>query len=143
MPDLDAVYDELSPAGWPATRAAFRATDNPTDANAARVAQGPEPRLTAAPTPLPTAARRADRKYPDGQMFAGVRKGKRYVSYHLFTSTSNQDSSTASAPSCASACKARPASTSPGSTPTSSTSSTQLTDRGRDLYAERGLLAHG
>src|SRR4051812_1722899 len=80
MPDLDAVYDELS-RRLARHEADFRSTDNPTDANTARSRKDPDATdpdgylLLGAPT----------EKYPDGQMFAGVRRGKRYVSYHLLS----------------------------------------------------------
>ena len=80
MPDLDPVYDELV-RRLSAHEADFRPTDNTTDANTARsrkdeAASDPGSYLLlGAPT----------EKYPDGQMFAGVRRGKRYVSYYLFS----------------------------------------------------------
>ena len=80
MPDLDAVYGELV-RRLSAHEDDFRVTDNTTDANTARsrkdeAASDPGSYLLlGAPT----------EKYPDGQMFAGVRKGKRYVSYYLFS----------------------------------------------------------
>jgi hypothetical protein len=77
MPDLDAVYDELS-RRLSRHEAAFRASDNPTYANAARSRKVARDQadgrsdagfylLLGAPT----------EKYPDGQMFASVRRGKR------------------------------------------------------------------
>ena len=80
MPDLDPVFDELV-RRLSAHEADFRSTDNTTDANTPRsrkdeAASDPGSYLLlGAPT----------EKYPDGQMFAGVRKGKRYVSYYLFS----------------------------------------------------------
>ena len=81
MPDLDAVYDELSRRLARHERD-FRATDNTTDANAARSRKDPAAVADAASYLLLGAP---TDKYPDGQMFAGVRKGKRYVSYYLFS----------------------------------------------------------
>jgi hypothetical protein len=78
MPDLDPVYDELV-RRLSAHEADFRPTDNTTDANTARsrkdeaASDSGSYLLLGAPT----------EKYPDGQMFAGVRRGKRYVSYYL------------------------------------------------------------
>ena len=78
MPDLGAVYEALV-RRLSAHEDDFRVTDNTTDANTARsrkdeAASDPGSYLLlGAPT----------EKYPDGQMFAGVRKGKRYVSYYL------------------------------------------------------------
>jgi hypothetical protein len=80
VPDLDAVYDELV-RRLSAHEEDFRVTDNTTDANTAgsrKDADASDPGsylLLGAPT----------EKYPDGQMFAGLRKGKRYVSYYLFS----------------------------------------------------------
>jgi hypothetical protein len=77
MPDLQLVYDELR-RRLTFHEDAFEASDNLTDANAAtsRKIDAPSPdsySLLGAPTDT----------YPDGQLFAAVRLGKRYVSYHL------------------------------------------------------------
>lgn len=77
MPDLRPVYDELRNR-LAVHEDAFLASDNATDANAAgsRKVDDPSPDsyvLLGAPTAT----------YPDGQLFASVRLGKRYVSYHL------------------------------------------------------------
>jgi hypothetical protein len=77
MPDLQAVFEELR-RRLRVHEDAFRATDNATDANAAggRKVDASDPHtyvLLGAPTD----------RYPDGQYFAGVTLGKRYVSYHL------------------------------------------------------------
>lgn len=77
MPDLVSVFDDLR--GRLARYAAgLRESDNLTDANAAssRKEQAPDQRtyvLLGAPT----------KRYPDGQLFAMVKVGRRYVSYHL------------------------------------------------------------
>lgn len=77
MPDLVPVFDELR--GRLARYAAgLRESANLTDANAAgsRKQDAPEDGtyvLLGAPTD----------RYPDGQLFAMVKVGKRYVSYHL------------------------------------------------------------
>lgn len=80
MPDLDAVYDELV-SRLSAHEAGFRPSDNTTDANAARSRKD-----GAAGEPgsyLLLGA--ATENYPEGQLFASVRRGKRYVSYHLMS----------------------------------------------------------
>jgi hypothetical protein len=79
MPDLQPVYDELR-RRLSVHEDVFRPTDNLTDANAAggRKVDAPSPAtyvLLGAPTD----------RYPDGQYFAGVKLGKRYVSYYLMS----------------------------------------------------------
>ena len=79
MPDLQPVYDELH-RRLSVHEDVFRPTDNLTDANAAggRKVDAPSPAtyiLLGAPTD----------RYPDGQYFAGVKLGKRYVSYYLMS----------------------------------------------------------
>lgn len=79
MPDLQPVFDELC-RRLSVHEDVFERTDNPTDANAAggRRADAPSPDsylLLGAPT----------ESYPGGVSFAGVRLGKRYVSYYLMS----------------------------------------------------------
>ena len=139
MPDLDAVYDELARRLGRHERD-FRSTDNPTDANAPGSRKDPEARvedgnylLLGAPTD----------KYPDGQMFAGIRKGQRYVSYHLFSvylepgqldEVSPELRKRMQGKSCFNFTRVDDALFDELDT---------LTDRGRDLYAERGWLTQG
>jgi hypothetical protein len=137
MPDLDAVYDELS-RRLARHEGEFRVTDNPTDANAARSRKDPDAvadpggyLLLGAPTD----------KYPDGQYFAGVRRGKRYVSYHLF--------SVYLEPSLLDGLSQELRKRMQGKSCFNFTRLDDdlfdeldgLTDRARDHYAERGLLA--
>ncbi len=77
MPDLTPVHDELR-RRLSRYAAGLRESDNLTDANAAasRKEHAPDDGtyvLLGAPTD----------RYPDGQLFAMVRTGARYVSYHL------------------------------------------------------------
>lgn len=77
MPDLQPVFDELV-RRLSVHEDVFHVTTNLTDANAkgGRRADEHDPGsylLLGAPTDT----------YPGGQSFAGVRIGKRYVSYHL------------------------------------------------------------
>lgn len=77
MPDLVPVYDELR-TRLSRYAAGLRESSNLTDANAAasRKEQAFDEAtyvLLGAPT----------ERYPDGQLFAMVKIGKRYVSYHL------------------------------------------------------------
>jgi hypothetical protein len=77
VPDLVPVYDELR-TRLSRYAAGLRESANLTDANAAasRKEQAPDDGtyvLLGAPTG----------RYPDGQLFAMVTIGKRYVSYHL------------------------------------------------------------
>jgi hypothetical protein len=79
MPDLQPVFDELK-RRLAEHEDAFHATVNLTDANAAggRKVEAPDTGtyvLLGAPT----------ERYPDGQYFAGVKLGKRYVSYYLMS----------------------------------------------------------
>lgn len=79
MPDLQSVFDELT-RRLSVHEDAFEATDNLTDANRAggRKAEESSPGsylLLGAPSD----------DYPDGVMFAGVKLGKRYVSYYLMS----------------------------------------------------------
>ena len=79
MPDLQPVYDELC-RRLSVHEDAFLLSDNPTDANspASRKVVAPSPEtyvLLAGPTD----------RYPDGQLFASVKLGKRYVSYYLMS----------------------------------------------------------
>lgn len=79
MPDLLPVYDELR-SRLSAYAAGFRETSNLTDANAAggRKVDAPDD-LAYGLLGAPSA------KYPDGQWFAGVKVGRRYVSYYLMS----------------------------------------------------------
>jgi hypothetical protein len=77
MPDLHPVYAELR-SRLSRHAAGFRESSNVTDANApaSRKERAPDDAtyvLLGAPT----------ERYPDGQLFAMVKVGKRYVSYHL------------------------------------------------------------
>ncbi len=136
MPDLDTVYDELS-RRLARHEGDFRPTHNSTDANAPRSRKDPDAvdpgsyLLLGAPTD----------RYPDGQMFAGVRKGKRYVSYYLTSVYLEPGQLESLSPDLRKRMQGK-----------SCFNFTQvdedlfeeldaLTDRGRDLYAERGLLA--
>lgn len=79
MPDLQPVFDELC-RRLSVHEDVFALTDNPTDANAVggRRADESSPDsylLLGAPT----------ESYPGGVSFAGVRLGKRYVSYYLMS----------------------------------------------------------
>ena len=81
MPDLDPSTTSCR-GGWLGPRGRLPVHRQPDRRQHAQVAQGRGGEaspgsylLLGAPT----------EKYPDGQMFAGVRKGKRYVSYHLFS----------------------------------------------------------
>jgi hypothetical protein len=137
MTDLDAVFDEL------ATRLArhegdFRATDNPTDANTPRSRKDPAASdpgsylLLGAPTD----------HYPDGQMFAGLRKGKRYVSYYLFSVYLDPAQLDDLSPDLRKRMQGKTCFNFTRVDHELFDELEALTDRGRNLYAERGLLAH-
>jgi hypothetical protein len=137
MADLDAVYDELC-RRLARHETDFRPTDNPTDANTTRSrkddgAGGPGSYLLLGAS---------TDKYPDGQMFASVRRGKRYVSYYLFSlylepgqieGLSSALRKRMQGKSCFNFTQVDPA---------LFDELDAVTDRGRDLYAGRGLLAH-
>ncbi len=79
VPDLPGVFATLREQ-LSSHEDAFAPSDNLTDANAAGGRKGDEGDpgsylLLGAPTD----------KYPDGQLFAAVRLGKRYVSYYLMS----------------------------------------------------------
>lgn len=79
MPDLTPVFAELR-RRLSVHEDAFLVSDNLTDANTAAGRKVDEPSadtymLLGAPTD----------RYPDGQLFASVRIGRRYVSYHLMS----------------------------------------------------------
>ena len=79
MAELIPVYDELRRrlSGY---AAGFRETSNLTDANA------PGSRKTDQPDDLAYALLGAPtHRYPDGQLFAAVKVGRRYVSYYLMS----------------------------------------------------------
>ncbi len=138
MPDLDAVYDELSRRLARHERD-FRATDDATDANAARsrkepaaVADAASYLLLGAPTD----------KYPNGQMFAGVRRGKRYVSYYLFSVYLEPGQLDGLSPDLLRRMQGKSCYNFTAVDDALFEELDALTQRGRDLYAERGLLAH-
>jgi hypothetical protein len=143
MPDLDVVYDELS-RRLSRHEAAFRASDNPTDANAARSRKEPRAQtdgrsdattylLLGAPT----------EKYPDGQMFASVRRGRRYVSYYLFSLYLEPGQLDGLSPQLRKRMQGKTCFNFSRVDADLFDEIDALTDRGRELYAERGLLAHG
>ena len=139
MPDLDAVYDELS------RRLArhendFRAADNPTDANTARSRKDPDATMGDGNYLLLGAG---SDKYPDGQMFAGVRKGKRYVSYHLFSVYLEPDQLDEVSPELRKRMQGKSCFNFTRVDDGLFDELDRLTDRGRDLFAERGWLARG
>jgi hypothetical protein len=138
MPDLDAVYDELS-RRLSRHETAFKATDTPTDANAARSRKAPDARLDAASYLLLGAP---TDKYPDGQMFAGVRKGKRYVSYYLMSVYLDPGQLDGLSPELRSRMQGKSCFNFTNVDEALFDELDALTERGRDLYAERGLLAH-
>ena len=73
MPDLQPVYDELR-RRLSVHEDVFRPTDSLTDANAAGGRKDHAP----SPAKYVLLGALTDR-YPDGQYFAGVKLGKRYV----------------------------------------------------------------
>ena len=133
MPDLQRVYDELC-RRLSVHEDVFDATYNLTDANVAggRKVDDPSPGtylLLGAPT----------KGYPDGQLFAGVKLGKRYVSYYLMSVYMDPGRHPVSADlrkrmqgkSCFNFTRVDDA---------LFDELADLTARGRDLYAEQGLL---
>ena len=136
MPDLDTVYAELA-RRLSAHEREFRASDNTTDANTPRSrkdADAGDPGsylLLGAPT----------EKYPDGQMFAGVRKGKRYVSYHLLSVYLEPGQLDDLSPDLRRRMQGKSCFNFTRVDDALFDELDALTTRGRDLYAERGLLA--
>jgi hypothetical protein len=79
MPDLLPVYDELR-RRLSVHEDVFEVTDNLTDANRAGGRKADEP----SPGGYLLLGASTD-DYPGGVMFAGVKLGKRYVSYYLMS----------------------------------------------------------
>ncbi len=135
MPDLDPVYDELV-RRLSAHEAGLRASDNTTDANTPRsrkddAASDPGTYLLlGAPT----------EKYPDGEMFAGVRKGKRYVSYYLFSVLLEPGQLDGISPDLRRRMQGKSCFNFTRVDDALFSELDGLTARGHELYAERGLL---
>lgn len=132
MPDLRPVYDELC-RRLSAHEDVFEVTHNATDANT------PTSRRVDAPSPDSYLLLGAPSdRYPGGESFAGVRLGKRYVSYYLMsvylepeTPVSEALSRRRQGKSCFNFTRVDDA---------LFDELADLTARGRDLYAARGLL---
>jgi hypothetical protein len=133
MLDLPAVHAELR-RRLSVHEDVFLVSDNLTDANTAAGRKVDEPSpdtyvLLGAPTD----------RYPDGQLFASVRTGKRYVSYHLMSvylspeepSISPELTRRRQGKSCFNFTRIDDA---------LFDELADLTDRGRDLYEAAGLL---
>ena len=135
MPDLDPVYDELV-RRLSTHESGFRASDNTTDANTPRsrkdeAASDPGSYLLlGAPT----------EKYPDGQMFAGVRKGKRYVSYYLTSVYLEPGQLDGTSPELRRRMQGKSCFNFTRVDDALFSELDGLTARGHELYAERGLL---
>jgi hypothetical protein len=138
MPDLDAVYDELS-RRLARHEGDFRAADNPTDANTAKSRKDPD--ATMGPGNYLLLGAPTD-KYPDGQAFAGVRKGKRYVSYHLMSVYLQPSQLGGLSPELRKRMQGKSCFNFTKVDDALFDELDALTDRGRDLYADRGWLAH-
>jgi hypothetical protein len=132
MPDLQPVYDELC-RRLSVHEDVFELTDNLTDANRAggRKADDPSPDsylLLGAPNDA----------YPGGVLFAGVKLGKRYVSYYLMSVYQRPD--TVISPELT---KRRQGKSCFNFTTIDDGLFDELADLtadGRELYAEQGLL---
>ena len=132
MPDLRPVYDELC-RRLSVHEDVFEVTHNATDANT------PTSRRVDAPSPDSYLLLGAPSdRYPGGESFAGVRLGKRYVSYYLMsvylepeTPVSEALSRRRQGKSCFNFTRVDDA---------LFDELADLTERGRDLYAARGLL---
>jgi hypothetical protein len=139
MPDLDVVYDELS-RRLARYEGDFRATEDTTEANAARSRKAPT--ATAAAESYLLLGAPTD-KYPNGQMFAGVRRGKSYVSYYLFSVYLEPGQLDGVSPELRRRMQGKSCFNFTRIDDALFDELDALTERGRDLYAERGLLAHG
>lgn len=132
MPDLRPVFDELC-RRLSVHEDVFELTHNSTDANAAGGRRADEPTpdgylLLGAPSD----------NYPGGVTFAGVRLGKRYVSYYLMSVYMRPD--TVISPELA---KRRQGKSCFNFTKIDDALFDELADLtadGRELYAEQGLL---
>ena len=133
MPDLPAVYAELR-RRLSVHEDAFLVSDNLTDANTAASRKVDEPSpdtyvLLGAPT----------ERYPDGQLFASVRIGKRYVSYHLMSVYMSLEGPSIS-PELTRRQQGKSCFNFTRVDDTLFDELADLTDRGRDLYEAAGLL---
>ncbi len=133
MPDLAVVYAELR-RRLSVHEDAFLVSDNLTDANTAASRKVDEPSpdtyvLLGAPT----------ERYPDGQLFASVRIGKRYVSYHLMSVYMSPEGPSIG-PELTRRRQGKSCFNFTRVDDTLFDELADLTDRGRDLYEAEGLL---
>ena len=132
MPDLQPVYDELC-RRLSVHEDVFEVTHNLSDANTPASGRVDAPSLDSylllgAPTD----------RYPGGESFAGVRLGKRYVSYYLMSVYRDPDT-----PVSDDLAKRRQGKSCFNFTRVDEALFDELADltaRGRDLYAAEGLL---
>lgn len=134
MPELQSVFDELH-RRLAVHEDAFLASRNPTDANA------PSSRKVDVPSSdsylllgAPTA------KYPDGQWFAGIRLGRRYVSYYLMSVYAEPAAFDDISPELRRRMQGKSCFNFSRVDQDLFDELTDLTARGRDLYAAAGLL---
>lgn len=136
MPELQPVFEELRQR-LAVHEDVFRRSANLTDAN------GAGSRKEDAPTPdsgyLLLGA--PHEKYPDGLMFAGVRLGKRYVSYHLMCVYLNPDLLASLSPELRRRMQGKSCFNFTRVDEGLFDELADLTARGRELFAARGWLA--
>ena len=136
MPDLLPVFQELR-RRLSVHEDAFRVSENLTDANAARSrkqdAPAPGSSYLLLATPDPT--------YPDGRLFAAVQVGKRYVSYHLMCLYAEPALAGGISPELTRRRQGKSCFSFTRVDDALFDELADLTARGRELYAERGMLA--
>lgn len=134
MPDLMPVYEELR-SRLSRHAAGFRESGNATDANAAgsrKDAAADEGTYVLLGVPT--------EKYPDGQLFAMLKAGKRYVSYHLMCVYLSPDLLEGLSPELRRRMQGKSCFNFTKVDPPLFEELERLTERGKTFYAERGLL---
>jgi len=136
VPELQPVFEELR-RRMSLYQDGFRCSANLTDAN------GAGSRKTSAPAPdtsyLLLGA--ATDKYPDGLLFGAVKLGKRYVSYHLMCVYLAPDLLGAMSPGLRARMQGKSCFNFSKVDAALFDELSEVTARGRDLYAARGWLA--
>ncbi len=135
MPDLQPVYDELR-RRLSVHEDVFVASHNVTDANAAGSRKVDDP----TPGNYVLLGSKTD-SYPDGQTFAGVRLGKRYVSYYLMSVYLDPELAATIGPDLRKRMQGKSCFNFTRIDEGLFDELTDLTLRSRELYAERGWLA--
>lgn len=136
MPELQPVFEELR-RRLSVYQDGFRCSSNLTDANGAASRKTVEP----SPDTSYLLLGAATDKYPDGLMFGAVKLGKRYVSYHLMCVYLEPDLLGAMSPGLRARMQGKSCFNFSKVDAVLFDELSEVTARGRDLYADRGWLA--